>query len=115
MELSPSHVSIGFSQIAFLTIVLPKDDRTDFVQEERLDLPHRTTIGAICALVNVSKFLDTLTSVFSIFLVHLPFLTWAQADTMSAACPAHTGSLDFMSMTFAAVIGDADDQYCVRS
>ena len=31
------------------------------------------------------------------------------ADTVSGACPAHPGSLDIMSMIFAAVICDADD------
>ena len=31
-------------------------------------------------------------------------LTWVSADTASAACPSHLGSLDKMSMTFAAVI-----------
>ena len=36
-------------------------------------------------------------------------LTWVYADTASAACPAHLGSLDMISMTFAAVICDADD------
>ena len=36
LEFSPSHVSIGFSQIAFPIIVLPKDDHTDSVQEEQL-------------------------------------------------------------------------------
>ena len=36
-----------------------------------------------------------------------------QADTASAACPAHPGSLDMMSMTFAAVICDADDPVSV--
>ena len=35
--------------------------------------------------------------------------TWVQADTASAACPPQPGSLDMISMTFAAVIGDADD------
>ena len=39
-ELSPKRTSIGFSQIAFPITVLPKDDRTDFAQEERLDLPY---------------------------------------------------------------------------
>ena len=42
LEFSPSRVSIGFSQIAFSIIVLPKDDRTDSVQEERLGLPYWT-------------------------------------------------------------------------
>ena len=36
--------SVGFSQIAFSIIVLPKDDRTDFFQEERLGLPYWTMI-----------------------------------------------------------------------
>ena len=44
LEFAPIHVLIGLSRIAFPTIVLPKDDRTDFVQEERLDLPHWTMI-----------------------------------------------------------------------
>ena len=30
-------------------------------------------------------------------------------DTASPACPEHPSSLDIMSMTFAAVIWDADD------
>ena len=47
LEFSPSHVSIGLSQIAFAIIVLPKDDRTDFAQEERLDLRHWTMSFAI--------------------------------------------------------------------
>ena len=33
---SPNRVSKGFSQIAFPITVLPKDDHTDFAQEERL-------------------------------------------------------------------------------
>ena len=41
---SPNRTSIGFSQIAFPITVLPKDDRTDFAQEERLDLPCWTMI-----------------------------------------------------------------------
>ena len=36
-------------------------------------------------------------------------LTWVLADTASAACPAQPGNLDMISMTFAAVICDADD------
>ena len=34
----------GFSKIAFPTIVLPKDDRTDSAQEEQLGLPYWTMI-----------------------------------------------------------------------
>ena len=33
-------------------------------------------------------------------------LTWVLADTASAACPAHPGSLDIIPITFAAVICD---------
>ena len=58
LEFSPSHVSIGFSQIAFPITVLPKDHRTDSVQEERLDLPYWTMILAICVVVDESKCLD---------------------------------------------------------
>ena len=39
---SPNRTSKGLSQIAFPIIVLPKYDRTDFVQEERLGLPYWT-------------------------------------------------------------------------
>ena len=58
LEFSPSHVSIGFSQIAFYTTVLPKNDHTDFVQEERLGLQYWTMILAICVVVDESKCLD---------------------------------------------------------
>ena len=52
MEFSPIHVSIGFSQIAFPIIVLPKDDRTNSAQEEQLGLPYWTMILAICVVVD---------------------------------------------------------------
>ena len=52
------------SRIAFAITVLQKDDRTDFAQEERLDLPYWTMIWATCVLVDVSKYLDILISVF---------------------------------------------------
>ena len=41
--------------------------------------------------------------------------TWVLADTASAACPSHPGSLDMISMTFAAVICDADDPCAVNT
>ena len=50
--------SIGLSQIAFPIIVLPKDDHTDFVQEERLGLPYWTMILAIYVVEDESKCLD---------------------------------------------------------
>ena len=52
---SPNHTSRGFSEIAFLKIVLPKDDRTDSAQEEQLGLPYWTMILAICVVVDESK------------------------------------------------------------
>ena len=41
--------------------------------------------------------------------------TGVYADTASVACPAHPGSLDMISMTFAAVICDADDPCSVNA
>ena len=73
---SPNRTSIGFFQIAFPITVLPKDDRTDFAQEERLDLPYWTMILAICVVVDEYKCLDTPIWEFSIILEHLPFFTW---------------------------------------
>ena len=99
LEFSPIHVSIGFSQIAFPIIVLPKDDHTDFAQEERLGLPYWTMILAICVVVDESKCLDTPILEFSIICEHLPF-----ADTASAACPSQPGNLEMISMILAAVI-----------
>ena len=58
LELSPSLASIGFSQLAFPTTVLPKDDHINFVQRERLGLPYWTMIQAICVVVDESKCLD---------------------------------------------------------
>ena len=45
----------------------------------------------------------------SILCEHLLFLHGYKADTASAARPAHPGSLDMISRTFAAVISDAVD------
>ena len=79
--ISPIHVSIGFSQIAFPTIVLPKDDRINSFQEERLGLPYWTMILAICVVLDESKCLDTSILEFSIICEHLPFFTWVWAIT----------------------------------
>ena len=65
-----------FFQIVFPIIVLPKDDHTDFVQEERLGLPYWTMILAICVVVDETKCLDIPIWEFSIILEHLPFLPW---------------------------------------
>ena len=48
---SPNRAAIGFSQNAFSITVLPKDDHTDFAQQERLALPCWTMILAICVVV----------------------------------------------------------------
>ena len=42
-------------------------------------------------------------------------LTWVLADTASAARPAQPSSLEMISMTFAAVICDADDSCSVKT
>ena len=74
LEFSPSHVSTGFSQIAFPIIVLPKDDRTNYFQEERPGLPYWTMILALCVVVDESTCLDTPIWEFSIIVEHFPFL-----------------------------------------
>ena len=53
---------------------------------------------------------------FEIFnrVVASSILTWVYADTASAACPAHPGSLAITSITFAAVICDADESCSVN-
>ena len=65
---------MGFSQIAFPTIVLPKDDGTNSFQEERLGLPYWTMILAICVVVDESKCLDIPIWELSIIFEHFPFL-----------------------------------------
>ena len=71
---SPNRTSIGFSQTAFPIRVLPKDDGTDFAQEERLGLPYWTMILATCVVVDESKCLDIPIWEFSVIWEHPPFL-----------------------------------------
>ena len=86
-------------------IVVPKDDRTDFVQEERLGLPYWTMILAICVVVDESKCpRHSDFGIFNNFGASSIFDLGKKADTASAACPAQPGNLDMVSMTFAAVI-----------
>ena len=56
-------------------------------------------------------------SAFGIFNDHgaSSSLTWVEADTLSAACPAHPGSLAMTSITFAAVICHADELCSVNT
>ena len=78
-------------------------------------LPYWTMILAICVSVDVSKHLDILTLEFLNNVGASSILTQVLADTASAACPAHPGSLELMSMTFSAVICHADDLCSVKT
>ena len=74
-------------------------------------------IWAICALADVSVYLDIL--ILRFFKKKMndgasSILTWVSADTASAACPAHPGSFATTSF-FAAVICDADDLCSVNT
>ena len=73
LALFHSRVQEELSRIAFPIIVLPEDDRTDSVREEKLGLPYWTVTLAICVFVDVPKYLDIPTLEFSITMVHLPF------------------------------------------
>ena len=72
-QLFPIPVPKELFRIAFLIIIRQVGDRTACAQEERLGLPCWTMILAICLLVDVSKYLDILTSEFITVMVHLPF------------------------------------------
>ena len=61
LELYPNRVPKALPRIPFPIIVQPKNDRTDFVQEERLGLPFWTMMLATCVVVDLSKYLDILT------------------------------------------------------
>ena len=54
-------------------MILPKDDRTDSAQEERLGLRYWTMTLAICVVVDESECLDIPILTFSIICEHLPF------------------------------------------
>ena len=88
---------------------------TDFVHEERLSLPYRTMILAICVVADESKCLDTPILEFFNNFGASSILTWVQADTASAACPENPGSLHSTSITFAAVICEADKPCSVNT
>ena len=84
------------------------------LKEEQLDLPSWTKILATCVSVDVSKYLDILTLEFSTTMVHLPFdlgVSWCCVRCF----PAHPGTLAMTSITFAAVICDADDPCSVNT
>ena len=99
----PNRAATGFSQNAFPRKVLPKDDRTDSAQGERLSLPYWQMILAICVVVDESKCLDTPIWEFSVIFEHLPFLpgykqilrqllvcaTWQSGDDIHDFCCCH--------------------------
>ena len=72
-SIPPNHVAKGFSQIAFLIPVMPKDDRTDFAHEERLGLPYWTMILATCVVVDESNCVNTPILEFLTISEYLPF------------------------------------------
>ena len=71
-EVFPNRAPTEFSRCVFPTKVLLKDDRADFVREERLGLPHWTMIQAACVVV-VNKYLDIPIWEFSAISEHVPF------------------------------------------
>ena len=96
-------------------IVLPEGDRTDFVQEERRGLAIMAhDLDHVCRgrRIQTSGHSD-----FGIFSDVGPssILTLVCADTASAACPAHPGSLAMTSINFTAVICDADEPCSVNT
>ena len=98
-------VSYGtFSQVAFPVTILPKGDRTDFAQKERLGFPYWTMILAFCVSVDMSKNLNILTFGIFINVDASSILIVVYADTASAACHELPGNLDIMSMNFSVVI-----------
>ena len=115
LEFSPSHVSIGFSQIAFPRIVLPKDDHTDSLSRGTTGssiLDH--DFGHLCRGRRIQMSGHSDLGIFNNFGACSIF-TRVQADTASAACPAQPGSLEMISMTFPAVICDADGRCAVNT
>ena len=115
LEFSPSHISVGFSEFTFPTTVLLNDDHTDFVQEGRLGLPCWTKILAICVVVDESKYLDIPIWEFSIILEHLPFLPGYKQILRQLLVLRNQAVLEMISMTFAAVIWDAEDPCSVNT
>ena len=72
-------------------------------------------ILATCVVADESKmFGHSDLGIFSNFGASSIFI-WVSADTASAACPAQPGSQEMISMTFAAVICDADDPCSVNT
>ena len=112
LVLSPSNFQLELFSSCLSHISREVGDHLNFVQEEQQVLHCWTMILATCVVVDVSRCLDALTWEVSAMLVRLPFRLLA--DTASAACPAHPGSLATTSISFA-VICDADDPCSVNT
>ena len=65
-------------------------------------------------MVDESKCLGIPILEFSVIWVHPPFLPGYE-QILRQLCPAQPGSLEMISMTFAAVICDADDPCSVNT
>ena len=106
----------SMSQEDFL--VLPKDDRIDSAQEERLDLPYWNMIEAICVVVDDSKCLDTpiwnlkwFVSIFHSYLGKsrywvccLSIATWQSGDEIHNLSCCHLKCSRYLY-----------DEYCIRA
>ena len=111
---SPNRTSQGFSQIAFRITVLTKDDCTDFVQEERLDLPYWTMILASCAVADESKCLGIPNWQFSIILGIFHFdLGFSRHCISCLSCAPWQSGYDVHD--FCCFICDADDPCSVNT
>ena len=82
-------------KLPFPAVIRQVRDHADFAQEEQLVLQCWTMILATCVVVDVSRCLE--------------------ADTASAACLAHPGTLATTSITFAAVISEAGEPCSVNT
>ena len=87
----------------------------DFAQGEELGLTYWTMLLAICASVDVSKYLDILTLDFFITLMRLPCWPEYKRILHQLLVLDILEAFIFMSMTFAAVIWDADDLFSVNT
>ena len=91
--------------MAFPIIVLPKDDRTDSAQEERLGLPILDhDLGHLCCGRRIQMSGHSDFGIFYIFVSIFHFSLGYKADTASAACQSQPGNLEMISMILAAVI-----------
>ena len=113
--LSPIQAPTELPRTVFPTRHLRVGVRTNFVQEEPPDLQCLTKILATCVVEDVSKNLDILTLGILSNLGASSNFTWVYADTASSACPSPSSSLAMISITFVAVIRDADEPCSVKT